>query len=125
MSHRFSLQNPLYMQVKNLIKVMIASGEWKAGAKLPEVDELSQAYGLNARIVIKALKELERSGLCVCDKTGAYYVTLAPQRIDNLRSELVLEEAHTFIESASSYGFALEDALRIISTEWKDGLPCQ
>lgn len=120
MNYQFTMDSPLYLQLVDVIKQQIAQGMLPPGAQFEECAELAAHYGTNENTVKRALTVLEHEGLAVSDKTGAYFITLATPRIDNLRSSLLEDEAQSFVRAARTLGISLEDALKVISTEWKD-----
>lgn len=54
---------PLYLQLRDLLRASIVSGEYPAGSQLPTEQELSARYGLGRATVRSALDQLEREGL--------------------------------------------------------------
>ena len=54
---------PIYLQIKNLIAARIASGEWRAGQKLPSENELVAALAVSRMTINRALRELTQEGL--------------------------------------------------------------
>lgn len=122
MKYQFTMDKPLYLQLIDIMKEQIATGQLMPGAKLESSALLAQHYGTNENTVKRALKELEHEGLAVSDKDGECFVTLATPRIDGLRSSLLRDEAHTFVSAAQGLGISFDDAMRILDLEWKDQL---
>ncbi|MEG1270849.1 MAG: GntR family transcriptional regulator [Ruthenibacterium sp.] len=54
---------PIHVQLENLIKDKIASGEYAMGAPLPSERKMAEAYGINRLTVRAALKNLQKEGL--------------------------------------------------------------
>jgi GntR family transcriptional regulator len=56
---------PKYLRLRNSLATAISGGRWKAGAKIPTEDRLTEATGLSLGTVQKALKVLADDGLVV------------------------------------------------------------
>jgi GntR family transcriptional regulator len=56
---------PKYLRLRNSLATAIAEGRWKAGAKIPTEDRLTEATGLSLGTVQKALRTLSDDGLIV------------------------------------------------------------
>ena len=54
---------PIYRQIINQLKYMIASGRLSAGEKLPPVRRLAEQLLVNPNTVARAYRELETAGL--------------------------------------------------------------
>ena len=54
---------PIHVQLENLIKDKIASGEYPMGSLLPSERKMAEAYGINRLTVRAALKNLQKEGL--------------------------------------------------------------
>ncbi len=52
----------VYVQIENLVQFAIASGELKAGNRLPSVRELSERLEVNPNTVAKSYRDLEVMG---------------------------------------------------------------
>jgi GntR family transcriptional regulator len=56
---------PIYLQIVNQVKYMVASGRIVPGEKLPPVRKLAQSLIVNPNTVVRAYRELETSGILV------------------------------------------------------------
>lgn len=56
---------PKYLQLRNSLAGAISDGRWKAGARFPTEDRLTEATGMSLGTVQKALKTLADEGLVV------------------------------------------------------------
>ena len=63
MDWKFNNDSPVYQQIIEQIKAMLATGALKAGDKIPSVRELAIEAEVNPNTMQKALSELERDGL--------------------------------------------------------------
>ena len=70
MKWKFDENTPIYLQIVEQIKAQIATGQLKAGDKLPAVRELAVEAGVNPNTMQKALSQLEREGLLYSVRTS-------------------------------------------------------
>ena len=56
---------PLWLQLRNRLIYLIASGRFQAGDKLPTVRELAVDLGINYNAVSKVYQDIERDGYIV------------------------------------------------------------
>ena len=54
---------PIYQQIKSIIRERIADGEWAAGQKLPSENDLVVALDVSRMTINRALRELTQEGL--------------------------------------------------------------
>ncbi len=66
---------PYYIQLLDILKAKINSGEWKPGDKLPSEPELCELYGVSRTVVRQALQEMEYDGLIVRRKGVGTFIT--------------------------------------------------
>ena len=92
---------PIYMQIVNQIKYMVASGRLSASEKLPPVRKLAETLLINPNTVARAYRELEAvnvltmrqgSGVFVAD-TGSPLARREQNRILKERVDMLLAEA--------------------------------
>lgn len=53
---------PIYVQIRDQLRLMIATGELKEGEQMPPVRDLASELSINPNTVAKAYHELEREG---------------------------------------------------------------
>jgi GntR family transcriptional regulator len=90
-------KRPLYQQVVDEIKRLIASGELAQGSSLPPVRQVAIDLGVNQNTVAFAYRELQKQGL-VRVKHGAGAIVssrqLREQTEEQLRSQLATALTH-------------------------------
>jgi GntR family transcriptional regulator len=93
---------PIYQQIVNQVKYLIASGQLGRGEELPPIRALAEQLLVNPNTVARAYRELELTGVVVKRRTTGTYVSdagspLARQerlRILTERIDALLAEAH-------------------------------
>lgn len=73
---------PIYIQVRDQLRLMIVTGELPEGAQMPPVRDLAQELLINPNTVSKAYQELERDGYIFTQRGMGTYISkrdLRPQ----------------------------------------------
>jgi GntR family transcriptional regulator len=91
---------PIYLQIVNQVKYLVASGRLAAGEELPPIRTLAQELVINPNTVARAYRELELAGIVEKRRTAGTYVSgtssplarrervrILTQRIDALLAE--------------------------------------
>ena len=63
MAWKLNPERQIWLQLVDVLKFRIVSGQYPAGVKLPSVRELAAEAGVNPNTMQKAFTELERTGL--------------------------------------------------------------
>lgn len=79
---------PIYQQVADGIKELIARGELSEGAQLPPVRQLAADLGVNLNTIATAYRELQTSGL-IAIKHGSGSVVASRKSAERPKDELL------------------------------------
>jgi GntR family transcriptional regulator len=71
----FESNIPYYVQLIDIIKYLIDSGNWSAGTRIPGELELCSSYGISRTVVRQALRELKFEGIVTTGKGRGSYIT--------------------------------------------------
>jgi GntR family transcriptional regulator len=66
---------PIYLQIVNQVKYLVASGRLAAGEELPPIRTLAQELVVNPNTVARAYRELELVGIVEKRRTAGTYVS--------------------------------------------------
>jgi len=66
---------PVYMQIINQIKHLVASGRLTTGAELPPIRALAEQLLINPNTVARAYRELEAAGIVVSRRGAGTHVS--------------------------------------------------
>lgn len=66
---------PIYLQVVNQIKYLVAAGRLTAGEELPPIRVLAEKLLINPNTVARAYRELETAGIVEKRRTAGTYVS--------------------------------------------------
>lgn len=105
---------PIYQQIMDVIRQGIASGELKAGEKLPSVRELALEAEVNPNTMQKALSELEREGLLYSQRTSGRFVSENAGMKEELRNGLADQYISDFLEKMEKLGVDREEIIQRI-----------
>lgn len=70
----------LYLQLSNVFRSRIDSGEWAVGARIPTIEELAKEYGVAGMTIRQALGILEDEGLIERFRAKGTFVRARPKR---------------------------------------------
>lgn len=80
---------PLWLQLRNRLIYLIASGKFSAGDKLPTVRELAVELGVNYNTVSKVYQDIERDGYIVSRRgRGTFVAERGPDEARAAESEV-------------------------------------
>lgn len=102
---QFDNDKPIYLQIVELIKRSIVSGELKSGDRIESVREIATNAKVNPNTVQRALGELERIGLVYTERTNGRFITNDNKLIEEMKSELAKKEVCTFLNNMQKLGF--------------------
>ncbi|EKX93120.1 DNA-binding transcriptional repressor MngR [Peptostreptococcus anaerobius] len=124
MAYVFDNNVPLYLQVIDIIKKKIISGDYQPGDQLESVRYLAGEFEINPNTIQRALSELENQRLLFSQRTRGRYVTEDTNLIKEERfkmSQVLIEES---IKALYDLGFTNEDILdaykKVLFKEGKD-----
>lgn len=114
----FSLDTPIYIQIRNQIVMGIAGGNLRPGERLPTVRALADESGVNMMTVNKAYQLLKQEGYIAADRRSGATVT-DPESRGRLsdRAELELK---LIISEAKIAGIPEEAFFRICKSLYHD-----
>ena len=114
MKWSFDSDRPIYAQIIDHIRLFIASGEYKAGEKLPSVREIAQEAGVNPNTMQRAFAELESQGLVFANRTSGRFITEDEGMIKELKKELASDAIRTFLDSMKQIGYNKNETIELM-----------
>lgn len=115
MAWKLDSDRPIYLQLVERIQVMIVSGLYEPGAKLPSVRDYAAEAAVNPNTMQKAFAELERNGLIITQRTNGRTVTDDVALIKQIRNQLAREQAATFMQRMEELGVSKEELAEILN----------
>ena len=120
MSHVFDNQRPIYLQLADLFRERIVTGEWQPGTRMDSVRDLAFAYGVNPNTVQRALAELDREGLSLSERTTGRFVTEDEALIARTRHQLAEQASRDWVERMRALGLDQATSERLAHEAWQE-----
>ena len=105
MSWKFDNSSPIYMQIMEQIKKMIARGELNPGDRVPAVRDMALTAGVNPNNMKKALSELERAGILVSNRTAGRFVADLGENSGKLKIDSGFRLTKNYVDGMRELGF--------------------
>ena len=107
---------PFYRQIILQIEMAIADGRLQTGNHLPTVRGLAVDLQINPNTVARAYNELEIRGIVNTQQgTGTFISDKKIELTDVEREQVLGRLTQSFLASASSYGFAVDEILAFLA----------
>lgn len=119
MKWTFEDGRPIYIQIVEQMKVLIASGAYAPGEKIPAVRELAVEAGVNPNTMQKAMSELERDGFLHSERTSGRFVTENIEVIDEMKKTLSREFVRDLFEKLDRLGMSKEEIIAAVE-QWAE-----
>jgi len=114
MDYSFTNDKPIYVQLMDVIKSAIVSGELPLGSKLESVRDLAIKAKVNPNTMQKALSELERIGLVKAERTSGRFITDDETKIQTMKDELAQAEITSFMNKMNALGFDKAQVIKLL-----------
>lgn len=114
MAWQFDSGRPIYTQLLEQIRILIISGRYPAGSKLPSVRDLAAESSVNPNTMQRALAELERSGLIYSQRTSGRFVTEDEELVKKMKESIGQEKILTFFHEMEQLGYGAEEIIELI-----------
>jgi GntR family transcriptional regulator len=106
---------PIYQQIVNQVKYLVASGRLKPGEELPPIRVLAEKLVVNPNTVARAYRELETAGVVTKRRTAGTYVSDAGSPLARReRLRILAERADALLAEARSMNIPLEDVVELL-----------
>lgn len=114
MPWEISSEKSVYLQLIDIIKQKIMSGEYQPGQRLASVRELAAEAAVNPNTMQRALAELEREGLLYTQRTSGRFVAEDAGMIEGLRMSGAEERAREFYREMVQSGLSVDEIRRLL-----------
>lgn len=106
---------PIYLQVMQQVKYLIASGRLQPGEELPSIRTLAEQLLVNPNTIARAYRELELAGVVEKRRTAGTYVAENGSPLARKeRLKLINERIDRLLVEAFQMGFDLDDILKLV-----------
>lgn len=112
---------PIYRQIVNQVKHLVASKRLKAGDELPSIRHLAQQLLINPNTVARAYRELEGAGVLVSRRGSGTRVSDNGSPLSRKeRMKILSERAEALVSEARQLGVELEEVVELVRREHDD-----
>ena len=105
---------PIYTQLIEQIELMICSGMYELGSKLPSVRDLAQEAAVNPNTMQKALAKLEEDELLYTNRTSGRFVTENSNIVKQVKSRLAQSQINDFLDKMKNLGFENDEIISLV-----------
>ena len=116
---------PIYVQIVERIKHLVATEVLKPGDQLPTVRQLAADLRVNFNTIARAYRMLDESGVISTQQGRGTYVLepLPPERAERLREAALEELARSLVREAERMGFdpqEVSEAYEAKIKQWRE-----
>lgn len=106
---------PIYQQIANQIKYLLASGRLESGEEIPPIRVLAEQLMVNPNTVARAYLELEKAGLVVKRHGSGTYVSEGGSPLGRReRARILRRRIDALLAEARVMGFDLGEVTEIL-----------
>ena len=106
---------PIYRQIVNQVKYLVASGLLQPGEELPPIRTLALQLKVTPNTIVKAYDELETSGVVHKRRGSGTFVSDARPKLAILQRRRIIEQRiDALLAEAHQLNFSAEDILRMV-----------
>jgi GntR family transcriptional regulator len=106
---------PIYIQIVNQVKQLVASGRLEGGEELPAIRELAEQLMINPNTVARAYLELERAGIVTKRQGTGTYVSETPAALPRREKLKALgKRADLLLVDAENLGIELNEVIELM-----------
>ena len=111
---------PIYLQIVNQVKYLVASGRIAPGEEVPPIRALAEQLLINPNTVARAYLELERSGIVTKRQGSGTYVTEAASTLSRREKiKLLARRADVLLAEAEHLDVPLDELLDLLRERYE------
>jgi GntR family transcriptional regulator len=124
----FRSDEPIYIQIVEQIRRLVATGELKQGDQLPTVRQLATDLRVNFNTVARAYRLLDEAGLISTQQGRGTYIweQPTPETRERLRNQQLDALTQRYLSEVTRLGFTSEQVSQAITEKlkaWENGNP--
>lgn len=106
---------PIYLQIVNQVKYLVAAGRLTPGEELPAIRVLADRLTVNPNTVARAYRELEVAGVVEKRRTAGTYVSAAGSRLARReRLKIIVERIDALLAEARQLGVRTDEVIELL-----------
>ena len=120
MEFEVNSKEPIYIQIKNHIKMKIVSGELKEGERLLSVRDYATELKVNPNTISRVYSELETENLITTQRGIGKFVTEDKNNIKLLKMDFSREIVKDFIRKSRTLGLSKDEIIELLSQMYEE-----
>jgi GntR family transcriptional regulator len=117
-----ALPTPIWSQIEDGVRHLVASGALPPGSALPSVRDLARAERINPNTVAKAYQRLVDAGVLETRRGEGTFVALRPPALPaGERARVLQDGAQRYASVAVNLGASRSEAAAVLQAQWPDG----
>jgi GntR family transcriptional regulator len=106
---------PIYLQIINQIKYLVASGRLAVGEQLPSVRKLAETLLINPNTVARAYRELESAGMLSTRRgTGVFVSDGGSPLARQEKTQIIRERVDALLAESRHLNYSVEDLVKMV-----------
>lgn len=106
---------PIYLQIVNQVKYLVASGRLSPEDELPPIRVLAEQLLVNPNTVARAYRELEQAGIVYKRRTAGTYISGAASPLARREQVRILSQrADSLLVEARQMGFTTDEVIELV-----------
>ncbi len=106
---------PIYLQIIQQVKLLVASGRLKPGDELPAIRTLAEQLLINPNTVARAYRELELAGVVEKRRTaGTYVADQSSPMVRRERMRILTDRIDQLLVDAEHMDVGLEEVIKLL-----------
>jgi GntR family transcriptional regulator len=106
---------PIYLQIVNQVKYLVASGRLASGEELPPIRVLAERLVVNPNTVARAYRELEAAGVVEKRRTAGTYVSDSGSPLARReRLKILTGRVDALLAEARQMGVAVDEVVDLV-----------
>jgi GntR family transcriptional regulator len=106
---------PIYLQIVNQVKYLVASGQLVADEELPPIRTLAEQLLITPNTIVKAYRELESEGLIYKRRgAGTYVAEVSSPLARKEQRRILAQRADALLTEAQQLNFTFDEVLDLL-----------
>ena len=111
---------PIYRQIIDAIRDLVAAGVLRPGERLPSIRELAGQLRINPASAVKAYHELRHEGLIDSDQGRGTFVSREPGVVAATREALLQDDLDALLLRAEARGLRLDEVMDALAARARE-----
>lgn len=119
----FNDQQPIYLQIRQVLADRIIRGELRPGDQLPPVRALALELTVNVNTVQRALAEMIQAGIVVTQRGRGNFVATDPGLVARLTTTVVTQAVTALCDQLQALGLTPPEIIQAVTTHLAERKP--